>query len=338
MADTTVVATNYVIEPITDLTAGATTTHWQTSDGDPLPLELDQGYGLMSEGLALTADMTPLYIALDADSLAPGDEYRLTVRFTEPLESYQKPFVIRAGLSNSPYDYWESYGTAVAVIPATEVVMEIGPGDQVVTSDPIAIPAQAFQYLAIYGDDFSGSGSSSGLDRLSLTSAAAVDAGLDMFTGDSEPIELNDETVSFRWTGEPNESESEAYTVAAPVEPDPDDGDPGQGSWIDTAAERVAKYIDREGDTETIELAKEHLDIVATYCYGYTRGKGFTGDNMTPKPDLRNVIIGATARLTPNPEQLKRYEVADYSETGPILNGWTLLEQAVLHNYRKRWA
>lgn len=98
----------------------------------------------------------------------------------------------------------------------------------------------------------------------------------------------------------------------------------------------VAKFLGRGDDTELIALAQEHLPIVTAFVEAYTRGRGFDDATGEPANPLRAVIITATARLVPNPEQMKRYQTGDYSENPAILDGFTLPELAVLHRYRKR--
>lgn len=99
--------------------------------------------------------------------------------------------------------------------------------------------------------------------------------------------------------------------------------------------EDVAKFLGRGDDTELIALAQEHLPIVTAFIEAYTRGRGF--DELgEPANPLRAVIITATARLVPNPEQMKRYSSGDYSENPAILDGFTLPELAILHRYRRR--
>lgn len=100
---------------------------------------------------------------------------------------------------------------------------------------------------------------------------------------------------------------------------------------------RVADYLGQGEDAEVIALAQEHLPIVTAFVRSYVRGNGFDG-NSIPNDNLTAVIIAATARLTNNPEQNKRISVDDYSQTFSTLDGFTLPELAVLHQYRRRSA
>lgn len=121
-----------------------------------------------------------------------------------------------------------------------------------------------------------------------------------------------------------------------PEEPEPEEPEPST-EHHKALAERVASLLDREGDEETIALATHHVAIIESYVYGYTRGNGFS-DTGEPNRQLSNVIVAVTAKLTYNPEQVTYYQAGDYSERPQYLTGWTLMEQAVLNNYRRRWA
>lgn len=166
--------------------------------------------------------------------------------------------------------------------------------------------------------------------RLSKIEPGAEDDGLGIFDGFAEDTELR----AFEWDGDPYKSHSRAVDLTAPVVPDPP-----------SAGDLVARVLRFAGMTETerrIEIATEHVDAVTAYVYGYTRGRGFTPDPETghpmPKLDVANVIVAASARLTTNPRQLSYYSAGDYSERPAVLAGWTLLERAVLNNYRRTWA
>ena len=70
---------------------------------------------------------------------------------------------------------------------------------------------------------------------------------------------------------------------------------------------------------------------------GYTRGAGFNSDG-TPAPDIRAVILLATARLHAHPGQV-RYSEARGPESVSFydgFSGWTVGELAVLDRYRVR--
>jgi hypothetical protein len=102
------------------------------------------------------------------------------------------------------------------------------------------------------------------------------------------------------------------------------------------AADLLA-YLGRPSSSETLILATQHLAVVTAFVKAYTRGKGFDeyGD---PAEDVGRVILTATARLHDNPEQAGRYTIGDVSESPAILSGFTLIERAVLNQYRRRTA
>ena len=107
-------------------------------------------------------------------------------------------------------------------------------------------------------------------------------------------------------------------------------------------SEKLLTAMGYEHTGKLLAMADEHLWTVATFVYGYTRGRGFEmgGFRSDPKPepawDLRRVILSAAARSLANPQSLKQYSAGDYSETPSVLTSWTLPEIAVLHRYRKR--
>lgn len=106
---------------------------------------------------------------------------------------------------------------------------------------------------------------------------------------------------------------------------------------MEATPEQVAAFLGRPDDVDLVELAGAHLPIVTAFVRAYTRGNGFTEDGFG-NADIRAVIVSATARLTSNPDQVKRVQVADYDESPAILNGFTLPELAILHLYRRRTA
>lgn len=99
--------------------------------------------------------------------------------------------------------------------------------------------------------------------------------------------------------------------------------------------QEVADFLGRGDDDALVSLAGEHVVIVTAMVRAYTRGAGFDPTGQ-PAEDVAAVITTATARMVVNPEQTKRYQVADYSETPSVFQGWTLAETFVLNRYRKR--
>lgn len=80
-----------------------------------------------------------------------------------------------------------------------------------------------------------------------------------------------------------------------------------------TIPERVAAHLGKGGDATVLALAGEHVAIITAMVKAYTRGRGFVG--TIPAPDVEAVIVTASARFTANPEQVERYQAADYAET-----------------------
>lgn len=114
------------------------------------------------------------------------------------------------------------------------------------------------------------------------------------------------------------------------------DPEPEPEPITDETVARVAAFLNRAGDPDTIALAEVHVPIVTAFVKAYTRDRGF--DIFGPNEDLAHVIVAASARLVVNPEQAKRVQVADYSETFGGLEGFTLPELAILNRYRRRTA
>lgn len=130
----------------------------------------------------------------------------------------------------------------------------------------------------------------------------------------------------------------------------------------DALADAVVLLLGVGDDPAVRDQAKSAAYIVTQLAYGYTRSKGFgTGDFGGPAvaEDIQGVIITATARLVTNPQQsdsesesypLLRQSVAGgqvlTGEDGVIatqsfgfsggFSGWTDIEKAILHGYRKR--
>lgn len=98
--------------------------------------------------------------------------------------------------------------------------------------------------------------------------------------------------------------------------------------------EGVAAFLGRPGDAQLIAVAAQHLPLIANMVRGYTRGRGFTGQEAVP--ELAAVIVTATARLATNPEQTIREQIGDYSISPAVFNGFTLVELFTLNRYRTR--
>jgi len=205
-------------------------------------------------------------------------------------------------------------------------------------------PVRGHVFLAL-GDDIAPDGSGT---------AAILDSGVAEDDWAETPVPLEGTApdagtvyAGVRGTsGKYGISGEETLTVTAAPEPDPDpdpdpepDPDPDDDYLDELAARlapRVAAYVGRRDDPVATETAEGQVPIVAEFVRGYTRGKGWQGDR--PAAPLRAVIVSATARLVLNPEQVRQYSSGDYSETGPLLTGFTLAERHVLDRYRRRWA
>lgn len=96
-------------------------------------------------------------------------------------------------------------------------------------------------------------------------------------------------------------------------------------------ATRAANRLGVESSAQLSEAVSGAWSMV----WGYTRGRGFTEDGSVVE-DLAAVIVAAACRVAANPQQVERYQVADYAETPARFLGFDLAEQAVLNRYRKR--
>lgn len=178
-------------------------------------------------------------------------------------------------------------------------------------------------------------------------SPAGDNDGLGIFDGNNDDTE----ELEYQWSGDAEFSASVAVPVGwepTPEEPEePEEpGEPGEPG-TSRIAQRVKLYLD---DSELNDaMLIQQIDVVTAYVYGYTRGRGFkTVDHDIrggmvkaigePTSDVESVIVAAVARLATNPDQVTYYQTGDYSERPAVLAGWTLLERAVLNNYRVRWA
>ncbi|MFW0784864.1 hypothetical protein AAFP35_10100 [Gordonia sp. CPCC 206044] len=101
-----------------------------------------------------------------------------------------------------------------------------------------------------------------------------------------------------------------------------------------TSAGDVAALLGRGDDTDLVAVAGQALPIVTAQVRGYTRGRGFSGDQ--PAADLDTVILTSTARLAANPENLRSEKIGDYEVQRQVVDGWTLPELAILNRYRRR--
>lgn len=97
----------------------------------------------------------------------------------------------------------------------------------------------------------------------------------------------------------------------------------------------IADFLGRGDDADLVSLAGLHLPVVTAFVRAYTRGNGWETENWI-KPDIEAVIKTATSRLVINPQQARRIQIDDFSQTFATLDGFTLPELAVLNLYRRR--
>ncbi|MFV8237456.1 MULTISPECIES: hypothetical protein [Mycobacteroides] len=84
---------------------------------------------------------------------------------------------------------------------------------------------------------------------------------------------------------------------------------------------------------DTATKADQTVALVTQLAKGYTRGRGF---NPEPEPDVRAVIITASARLYENPQGVVSQAMGPLAiEHGQFI-GWTVAELIVLNRYRER--
>lgn len=83
-----------------------------------------------------------------------------------------------------------------------------------------------------------------------------------------------------------------------------------------------------------------HLSSVTAMVRSYTRGAGFKQTTEGPfvQEDIAAVIVAATCRSANNPAQVTREEIGSWNSVPGKFEGYTLAEQFVLNNYRRRTA
>jgi hypothetical protein len=104
-----------------------------------------------------------------------------------------------------------------------------------------------------------------------------------------------------------------------------------------------------QNDVALSARADKHALTVAHMVWAYTGGRGFEAPGgqlsidtnpqvVTIAPEIRSVILSATARSLGNPTQARRIEAGSYSELPGSLASWSLLETLTLNKYRRRAA
>lgn len=164
-------------------------------------------------------------------------------------------------------------------------------------------------------------------------------------------------TVSPGLTGTPTTAGAYTVTLSAPGGTDPyGDPLPNQTAVVDVTVEAapapeptpettdplvasVLAFLGIPESSELVRLAAQHVRVVTSFVRGYTRGRGFyfAGDGP-PFDDVADVIVSAAARYVVNPQQLTRQALGNQVASYASLEGFTLAEKAVLHNYRRRAA
>jgi len=104
--------------------------------------------------------------------------------------------------------------------------------------------------------------------------------------------------------------------------------------------QEVAAFLQWDPATDAERIAP-HLASVTTFVRSYVRGRGFKAVSSQPDwlpEDIAAVIVQATARSVTNPEQATRVEIGGYSAVPAKFDGFTIAEQFVLNQYRRRTA
>ena len=136
---------------------------------------------------------------------------------------------------------------------------------------------------------------------------------------------------------------ADGYVFDPPAEPishtwEPAD-DSGGWDWPNEptpGGKLIARWLKWDSEQQQRECSL-YYEVVRSFVWGYTRGRGFD-DDMVPAKPLERVIVAAGARLAYNPEYVTRWQVSQESETMSVFQGFNLAEQAILNRYRRTWA
>lgn len=153
-------------------------------------------------------------------------------------------------------------------------------------------------------------------------------------------------TEAGTWTVQLNDMDpygSPAYTYAVALvvvdpdathpEPEPEP-EPGTVEPLELTPSVLA-FLGIPASPQTVALVNQHVRVVTTFVRAYVRGRGFLPDGE-PNVELQDVIVSAASRYVVNPQQLTRQALGNQSVSYAALEGFTLAEKAVLHNYRRR--
>lgn len=117
-------------------------------------------------------------------------------------------------------------------------------------------------------------------------------------------------------------------------DPDPDPDPPAGDDGTEAAVALMSRMLGSGASDDEMSAA---YGIVRLFVQEYTRGKGFDTAGK-PKPGLLAVIVSGAVRLVTNPEQAELYVLDGVTIRPAVFRGYTLAEQKVLNNYRKRFA
>ena len=99
----------------------------------------------------------------------------------------------------------------------------------------------------------------------------------------------------------------------------------------------LASYLQRDLDAASAGTAR---DLATTMVRSYTRGVGVDPVTGEPAADLGAVILLVASRLYSNPEGMRSENIGSYAYTTASagFQGFSLVELALLHRYRRRAA
>lgn len=105
--------------------------------------------------------------------------------------------------------------------------------------------------------------------------------------------------------------------------------------------QKVAAFMGRS--IASAEDVEPHLWSAISLVRAYTRGVGFAPTDANEagilcREDIASVIIATAARSAANPTQATREEIGSWSAVYGKFDGFTLAEQFVLNQYRRRTA
>lgn len=147
-------------------------------------------------------------------------------------------------------------------------------------------------------------------------------------------------TVNLTVTDSAGQTAATSQTVTTTTPPD--EPMPGEPTSDPSLITDVLTFMGRTGDVVLENMALQAVPTIAEFVNAYVRGHGLYRIGVEPgqfafPPDLRSVVITASARLLANPAQLDSESYDGYAARGSF-SSFSLAEQAVLHRYRRRVA